>query len=105
VTHLIRPPEGKSGLKIIGCGELHEIAAGVARDTTANVDKPLPSDTGWLLGSEIAYWTGERDTFVQLFLRHARGLAAYDPLAAPLTFANDRTTSGSTQTLIALRGT
>jgi maltoporin len=104
VIHLIRQPEAKSGFKVIGYGELHEISAGVTRDTTANIDKPLPSDTGWLLGSEVAYWTGERDTFVQLFLRHARGLAAYDPLAAPQTFANDKTTSGSTDTLIALGG-
>ncbi len=103
-THLIRSPGSKAGVKVVLYGEAHEIAAGVFRDTTTNLDKPLPSDTGFLLGSELAYFTGERDTFVQLFARHARGIAAYDPLAAPLTFANDRSTSGSTETLVALGG-
>ena len=104
VTHLLKTPGSKAGFKIVAYGEAHELAAGVSRDTVTNNDKPLPSDTGFLIGTELAYWTGERDTFVQLFLRHARGVAAYDPLAAPLTFANDKTTSGSTDTLVALGG-
>jgi len=37
-------------------------------------------------------------------LRHARGVAAYDPLSTPQSFANDKTTGGSTETLIALGG-
>ena len=63
------------------------------------VQTALPADTGWIVGTEVAYWTGKRDTFVQLFLRHAAGIAAYDPLAVPLTFANDHTTRGSSETL------
>ena len=105
VTHFFRAsPTAKAGFKLIGYGEAHELAAGVSHDTVTNLDKPLPSDTGFLVGTELAYWTGERDTFVQLFLRHARGVAAYDPLTVPTTFANDKTTSGSTETLIALGG-
>lgn len=103
-THLFRKPGEKSGFKAILYGEAHEIAAGVFHDTTTNLDKGLPSDTGFLVGTELAYFTGERDTFVQLYARHARGLAAYDPLASPLTFANDRTTAGSNETLLAVGG-
>ena len=103
-TQLIPIPGSKAGLKAILYGEVHQLAAGVQRDTTTNVDKALPSDTGVLLGGELAYWTGERDTFVQVFARHARGVAAYDPLAVPATFANDRTTSGSSETLFAVGG-
>ena len=78
----------------------------VYTDTTVNppVGTALPADTGWLVGTEVAYWTGHRDSFVQLFFRHAEGIAAYDPLAVPLTFANDRTTRGSSETLLALGG-
>jgi hypothetical protein len=94
----------KEGFKAILYGEAQEISAGLQRDTSTNLDRPLPADTGFLLGGELAYWTGKRDTFVQLFARHARGLAAYDPLEEPRTFANDRTTAGSTETLIALGG-
>jgi maltoporin len=108
ITHLFKHPNPaqKDGFKIIAYGEAHEISAGVYTDTTVSPPNqtPLPADTGWMIGTELAYWTGERDTFVQLYLRHAEGLAAYDPLATPLTFANDRTTAGSTENLVALGG-
>lgn len=93
-----------AGLKAILYGEAHELPAGVYQDPTTQLQQPYPSDTGYLVGAELAYWTGKRDTFVQLFVRHAGGLAAYDPLASPTTFANDKTTAGSTDTLVALGG-
>ena len=93
-----------AGLKAILYGEAHELAAGVYQDPTTQLQQPYPADTGYLVGAELAYWTGQRDTFVQLFARHAGGLAAYDPLATPATFANDKTTAGSTDTLVALGG-
>jgi maltoporin len=52
----------------------------------------------------MTYFTGQRDTFASLVLRHARSLAAYDPLSAPITFALDRTTSGASETQIAFSG-
>lgn len=108
LTHLVRHanPEQKDGMKFVAYAEAHELSAGVYTDTTTTPRNQvsLPSDTGFLVGAEVAYWTGQRDTFVQLFVRHARGIAAYDPLAVPLTFANDRTTGGSTETLAALGG-
>jgi maltoporin len=93
-----------AGFKAILYGEAHELAAGVYQDPTTQLQQPYPADTGYLVGAELAYWTGQRDTFVQLFVRHAGGLAAYDPLATPATFANDKTTAGSTDTLVALGG-
>jgi maltoporin len=107
-TRLFRVPgrghESQGGFKVIGYAEAHELAAGVQQDPLTQLDRPLPADSGFLIGSELAYWTGQRDTFVQAFFRHARGVAAYDPLAVPTTFANDRTTSGSTETLFAIGG-
>jgi hypothetical protein len=99
---LFRDP--KAGFKFVLYGEAHEISAGVYQDPQTSVQRGLPQDYGFLVGAQMGLWSGERDTHVNLFLRHARGLAAYDPLAAPLTFANDRTTMGSTETLIALGG-
>jgi maltoporin len=108
ITHLFKhsSPDRKDGFKLILYGEAQELSAGVYQDVTQSPPTPtsLPADTGWLVGAEVAYWTGRRDTFVQLFVRHAEGIAAYDPLAVPLTFANDRTTRGSTETLVALGG-
>lgn len=108
ITHLFRHanPAQTDGLKLVLYGEAHEMSAGVYTDSTVSppTQTPLPSDWGWLAGAEVAYWTGHRDTFVQVFVRHAEGIAAYDPLALPLTFANDRTTRGSTENLIAVGG-
>jgi maltoporin len=109
VTHLMHGTAERkffnsatAGFKVIGYGELHEISAGVYDNTQTNIQTPLPADNGFLIGAEVGLWTGQRDTHVSLFLRHARGIAAYDPLETPLTFANDRTTSGSSETLAAL---
>jgi maltoporin len=108
ITHQFKHgnPAQRDGFKLIVYGEAHEISAGVYTDTSVSpaAQTPLPADTGWMIGTELAYWTGQRDTFVQLYLRHASGLAAYDPLAVPLTFANDRTTAGSTEDLVAIGG-
>jgi hypothetical protein len=108
ITHQFKHPSSaqRDGFKVILYGEAHEISAGVYQDTSVYpyAQTALPADTGWMVGTELAYWTGQRDTFVQLYLRHASGLAAYDPLAVPTTFANDRTTQGATEDLIALGG-
>jgi hypothetical protein len=104
LTQFVRPGGGASGFKAILYGELHQLAAGVFRDPLINQDRGLPSDSGWLLGSQLSYWTGKNDTYASLFMRHARGIAAYDPLAVPITFALDRTVSGASETQIALAG-
>ena len=104
LTHFIRPGNGASGFKVILYGELHQISAGVFRDPLVNQDRGLPDDSGFLVGSQLSYWTGQRDTYATLFMRHARGIAAYDPLAVPITFALDRTVSGASETQIAVAG-
>ncbi|MGO8995840.1 MAG: carbohydrate porin [Polyangiaceae bacterium] len=93
-----------AGLKAILYGEAQELPGGVYQDPTTLIQTGYPQDSGFLVGGELAYWTGQRDTFVQLFVRYANGLAAYDPLAAPTTFANNLTTAGSNETLVALGG-
>jgi maltoporin len=107
VTHLMRGLSGtgaSDGLKLALYGEAHQMAAGVRRDVALQSQMPLPQDSGWLLGSQVVYFTGVRDTYAAFFVRHARGLAVYDPLASPTSFALDRTTSGAHETLFALAG-
>jgi len=104
VTQFFRRPEEKGGMKLIAYAEAHQLAAGVRRELEPERDKALPGDSGFLLGTQLTLWTGERDTYVSLFLRHARGLAAYDPLASPLTFSNSFTSGGATETLAAIAG-
>ncbi len=104
VTQFVRPAGGTNGLKAILYGELHQLASGAFKDPLTNVERALPSDSGWMLGSQLTYFTGKRDTFASLVVRHARGVAAYDPLASPSTFALDRTVSGASETQIAFSG-
>jgi len=98
----------KRGFKFILYGEAQELSAGVYTDTTVGTANPTltayPADSGFLIGGEVAYWTGERDTFIQVFARYGHGLAAYDPLAEPTTFAADRTTNGANEALFAIGG-
>ncbi len=109
LTQFVRPGGGGrgdvgGGFKAILYGELHQLSAGSFQDPLTKVDRGLPSDSGWMLGSQLTYFTGQRDTYASLVMRHARGIAAYDPLAVPITFAVDRTVTGASETQIALSG-
>ncbi len=104
VTQFVRPSGGTRGLKAILYGELHQLAAGTFQDPLTKVDRGLPEDSGWMLGSQLTYFTGERDTHASLVIRHARGIAAYDPLSVPITFDQGRTVTGANETQVALSG-
>lgn len=111
ITQFLRNTNGKTtwsddrqGFKASLYGEAHQLPSGVRRDTTLNIDKSLPADSGFLVGAQLTYWTGERDGYVSLWARHARALAAYDPLETPTTYAPDRTTTGTTESRVALAG-
>lgn len=103
-THFVKPGGGPAGYKVVLYGELHQISGGVFRDPLVNIDRGLPSDSGFMVGSQLTYFTGKRDTYASLVMRHARGIAAYDPLAAPTTFALDHTVSGASETQLAASG-
>jgi maltoporin len=103
-THFVRPGGGPGGFKVIVYGELHQLAAGVYRDPLTNVDRGLPQDSGFMAGSQLTWFRGERDTYLSFVMRHARGIAAYDPLAVPITFALDRTVGRASETQLALSG-
>jgi maltoporin len=115
ITQLVRNTKAgrhfeddKQGWKVILYGAAQEMSAGVFTDSTVgtvnNTQTAYPSEAGFLVGGELAYWTGERDTFIQLFARYAHGLAAYDPLAEPVTFDANRTTNGANEALFAVGG-
>jgi maltoporin len=92
------------GLKLTLYGELQQMAAGVAHDTSIQSQIPLPQDQGWLIGSQAVYFTGVRNTYASLIVRYASGLAVYDMLAAPTSLNNDHTTKGASETLFAIAG-
>lgn len=71
------------GVKLIAYAEAHHIADG-ERQVTQNSGaiQHLPAMSGYVAGLQVgAYWD-KPQAFANLFLRCARGLAAYDPLSS-----------------------
>jgi maltoporin len=92
---------GIPGLKFVLYGEQHAMSRGV-RVNESNVKEDLPSETGTLVGGQLGFFAGEHDIFINLFLRHATGLAAYGDKTVPSALSPDKTTSGARETLVAL---
>lgn len=92
---------GPSGLRASLYGEGHQLGAGVRRDPATGDESVLPADWGLLFGAQLSGWLGE-GRFMHVWARHAVGLATYDELTTPRTFANDKTTRGANATRFAL---
>lgn len=89
------------GLKFVLYGEQHSMGRGI-RVNESNVREELPSETGALVGGQLGFFAGERDVFINLFLRHATGLAAYGDKTVPSALSPDKTTASARETLVAL---
>ncbi|HEY3800969.1 MAG TPA: carbohydrate porin [Kofleriaceae bacterium] len=89
-------------------GEAHHIGSGqYQRDDMSIAD--LPSDGGYLVGAEVSFFgmqplhSGFR-RHLNLFMRYAKGLAAFDPLQAPSTFGPDLKTTLANELLFGVSG-
>src|SRR5262249_6218757 len=80
LSHIV-PLGAKAGLKGVLYGEIHHLPNG-QRQTEPGRFQDLPSDGGYVLGAQIGGFTGERDTHLNVFVRYARGIAAYGDFAA-----------------------
>lgn len=69
-------------------------------DDANDVRIELPSDRGYSIGGQFGAWGFTDNGFVNLFIRHAGGLAAYDELAVPYGFDTDRTVTSATNTRV-----
>ncbi len=95
---------GGAGLKLVGYGELHQLPSG-QRETAPGRYEDLPADSGFVVGAQVTGFTGERDTHLSVFFRHARGLPAYGgDLSVPYALRLDKTTKGATDSVAAITG-
>ncbi|MBI2388424.1 MAG: carbohydrate porin [Deltaproteobacteria bacterium] len=104
LTFLKQGKEGegaKPGFKVALYGEQHSMGRGV-RLNESNLREELPSERGTMIGGQLGFFTGERDVFVNLFLRYATGLAAYGDKTVPSALNLDKSTSGAHETQLAL---
>ena len=93
------------GLKLVAYGETHHLRAG-QRETNGEYREfeEVPADSGYVAGGELSLFSGERSTHLNLWVRHAWNLAAYGDFARPEQLAQDATTSGARELIIALGG-
>lgn len=93
-----------AGLKGVLYGEAHALPSG-QKETDPGIFEDLPSDDGYVIGAQVgAYTTTQRDTHVNIFIRYARGIAAYGEWGTPFALALDRTTAGAHEFLAAFSG-
>ena len=64
-------------------GEVHAIGEGEILQTQPELIKKLPSDNGWLIGAQFGVSNFLEDSFVNIFIKYAAGLAAYGEMAVP----------------------
>lgn len=98
ITQFFNGFTAPKGLKASLYAEGHYLPSGTQEtsETTVRPDQELPSDTGFVVGAQATgYGFGERATHAHLFLRYARGVAAYGELAAPTTLNEDKKTTAS----------
>ncbi len=91
------------GLKGVLYGEVHRLPSGT-HEKKPGVTEAVPGDSGVVIGAQLGMFTGVRDTFVNLFFRYARGLAAYGEFGTPGSVAPNHTTSGAHEALVGLSG-
>jgi maltoporin len=98
VTQFFHGFNAAQGFKASLYAEGHFLPEGT-RETSGNTVRPpqeLPSDTGFVVGAQATgYGFGDRDGHAHLFLRYARGVAAYGELAAPSVLDAERKAKAS----------
>jgi maltoporin len=97
-----QPLEGpRPGFKVALYGEQHGMPRGTRIDES-DVRRELPAENGSMIGGQLGLFTGERDVFVNVWVRYATGLAAYPDKTVPSALSIDRTTAGAREALVAL---
>ena len=74
----------RRGMKAIVYGEGHFLPEGT-REIEPGISEVLPYDSGYVIGAQLGGWIADDNTFANLFIRYASGLAAYNPLGVPFT--------------------
>ncbi len=82
--------------------EVHAIKEGEWLETQPELIKKLPSDSGWLLGAEFGMWNFYNDSFLNVFLKYGKGLAAYGEMAVPFGVSSDLKAGDASQFLFGL---
>ncbi len=97
----IQKLDGPAGVKVVLYAEQHAMSRGV-RTNEAGLKEELPAENGSMIGAQLGFFTGKRDTFVNLFFRYATGIAAYGDKTLPSALSLDKNTNGAHEALAAI---
>jgi hypothetical protein len=99
-SYLLARPANDVSTKLKVHGEVHGLPSGTRKRDDGTLEA-LPSDTGYLLGAELSFFgwsfTGFQHRHLNLYLRYAKGLAAFDELAPPTSFGPDLETNRASE--------
>ena len=94
-------------LKLKLHGEVHALPSGTRKRSDGSFEA-LPSDTGFLVGAEASVFGMSRDPqyrrHLNLFVRYAKGLAAFDELAPPTSFGPELKTDRANELTFGVSG-
>jgi maltoporin len=96
------PGDGDVGIKGKIYGEFHGLPAGTLLDDDGQNVEPLPSDFGWLVGGQIGLWGWGRNSFANVFVRGAGGLAAYGEFGIPFGLDSEKKTTRAREFLVGM---
>ncbi|MEE2787551.1 MAG: carbohydrate porin [Myxococcota bacterium] len=93
------------GMKWRLYSELHYLAEGErALDGSYTEKESLPDDRGWLVGAQFGLWNFGQRGHLNLWLRYANGLGAFDELQRPMGLNSERRVDGTTEFRAAASG-
>jgi maltoporin len=99
--------EGGMGAKVKLHGEYHTLPSGTRKRMDGTLED-LPADTGLLVGGELGVFGFSKNAkarnHLNLFMRYAKGLAAFDELAPPTTFGPELKTQRASELTFGLSG-
>ncbi len=95
---------GALGIKLKLYSELHYLPSAQQRTDDGLAEDPLPDDRGYLLGAQLGFWNFARNGHLNLWLRYANGLAAFDELSPTTGVNRDRRSDGADEIRAAFSG-
>jgi maltoporin len=99
---------GNLSIKTKVHGELHELGSGDFKNDDGTLTH-MPADSGYLVGAEVSLYgfqpvDSKFRRHVNLFVRYAKGLAAFDELQPPTSLGPDRTVSRANEFSFGIAG-
>ena len=104
-TYRVWGPAAGPAIKVKGYGEVQGLPEGQRRREDESIEE-LPGDFGWTLGGQLGVWGfAPGASHVNLFLRHSKGLTAYDELDTPMDVsAEKKSYPGASEFVLGLSG-